>query len=31
LPAATTGAATASVDVEQLRKELLHVIDLLSH
>ncbi|HYS64660.1 MAG TPA: MerR family transcriptional regulator [Paraburkholderia sp.] len=29
VPAAATSAAT--VDVEQLRKELLHVIDLLGH
>ncbi|MFM0122599.1 MULTISPECIES: MerR family transcriptional regulator [unclassified Paraburkholderia] len=29
MPAATTAAVT--VDVEQLRKELLHVIDLLGH
>ncbi|MFM0504867.1 MerR family transcriptional regulator [Paraburkholderia caffeinilytica] len=29
--AAAPAAATAVVDVEQLRKELLHVIDLLGH
>ncbi|ASV98683.1 MerR family transcriptional regulator [Paraburkholderia aromaticivorans] len=31
VPAAIATTATTSVDVEQLRKELLHVIDLLNH